>query len=127
MNNHEWPERNAMQDDYDDGLDELIELIKAIPEQTKLLDHTRYATMMTCAALLKSLLTEFGQAPNIQTKLDPFYGMGAITTELMDLSVDDTVTLSRIMASSSNVEITPLTNGNIRLSLTFNGMFHSIG
>lgn len=52
----------------------------------------------------------------------PFTSMGVICIEADEFIFDQMQVFQQIVASASNVEIFPLTNGNIRMNITFHGI-----
>ena len=52
----------------------------------------------------------------------PFTSMGVICIEADDFIFDQMQILQQIIADASNVEIFPLTKGNIRMNITFHGI-----
>ena len=52
----------------------------------------------------------------------PFTSMGVICIEADDFIFDQMQVFQQIVANASNVEIFPLTNGNIRMNITFHGI-----
>ena len=52
----------------------------------------------------------------------PFTSMGVICIEADDFIFDQTQIFQQIIAGASNVEIFPLTNGNMRMNITFHGI-----
>ena len=53
---------------------------------------------------------------------DPYISMGVIKIEAPEFTFESMPILSRILLTASNVEVYPLTNGNLRMSITFNGI-----
>lgn len=52
----------------------------------------------------------------------PFTSMGVICIEADEFIFDQMQIFKQILANASNVEIFPLTNGNIRMNITFYGI-----
>jgi len=71
--------------------------------------------------LMKRLTT--GSAMQVTyTMHDPFPSMGSITVEGDHLAFSDCKWLGRALEFASNVEVYPLSNGGVRMVLTFHGL-----
>lgn len=57
---------------------------------------------------------------------EPFKSMGSITTEGQNLSFANSEWFARACEFASNTEIYPLTNGHVRMTLTFHGLVRPI-
>lgn len=113
--------------EYDDCLDGLLGLMATLPQETvKLLDLQKYSEMLTSAARLTGLLRESGEADELTIDVDQFFRYGTIRTELDDLAVTDTGAFMEVIALADNFEIYPLTNGKLRLSITFQSVLKAI-
>lgn len=58
---------------------------------------------------------------------EPFKSMGSISVEGKNLVFTNSEWFSRAAEFASNTEIYPLTNGKVRLTLTFHGLVKTIG
>lgn len=53
---------------------------------------------------------------------EPYTSMGVISIEASEFTFESMTILSQILIAASNVEIYPLTNGNLRMNITFHGI-----
>lgn len=113
--------------DYETALDALLDYINLLPKSTvKLLDVSRYQLLMETAAVLQKLLAETIPEGSLTVDIDPDFNLGSISSELPELSITNPQTLSDILKNADNFEIYPLTNGNLRLDITFQRMLKSL-
>lgn len=113
--------------DYETTLDALLDYINQLPKSTvKLLDVSRYQLLMETAAALQKLLAETIPEGSLTVEIDPDFNLGCISSELPELSVTNPQTLSVILKNADNCEIYPLTNGNLRLDITFQRILKSV-
>lgn len=106
-------------------LDELIESIgRWIIEDEKkpgILNPVRIQQIAFSNGVLKKMLQ--GTDTHIATDLhNHFKSMGSICIEGESLIFEDCKWLGRALEFASNVEIYPLSNGNIRMTLTFHNL-----
>lgn len=57
---------------------------------------------------------------------EPFKSMGSISVEGKDLTFTNAEWFARACEFASNTEVYPLTNGNVRMTLTFHGLVRPI-
>lgn len=57
---------------------------------------------------------------------EPFKSMGSISIEGKSLTFTNAEWFARAAEFASNTEVYPLTNGNVRMTLTFHGLVRSI-
>lgn len=113
--------------DYETTLDALLDYINQLPKSTvKLLDVSRYQLLMETAAALQKLLAETIPEGSLTVEIDPDFNLGCISSELPELSVTNPQTFSVILKNADNCEIYPLTNGNLRLDITFQRILKSV-
>ena len=111
------------EDEFDTTLDALIAFINNLPEETvKMINPVRYELLMKTAANLTELLRKTMTNGEVNVALDPTLLLGSVSTELSELSLDDPLAFADIVCQADNVEIYPLTNGNLRLDITFQGV-----
>lgn len=113
--------------DYETTLDALLDYINQLPKSTvKLLEVSRYQLLMETAAALQKLLAETIPEGSLTVEIDPDFNLGCISSELPELSVTNPQTFSVILKNADNCEIYPLTNGNLRLDITFQRILKSV-
>lgn len=106
-------------------LDELIDSIGQwiLEDQKKpgILNPIRMQQMQFAYSVLKRLAEEC-EASITYAIHKPFLSMGNITIEGASLEFSDCKWLGRALEFASSVEAYPLSNGNVRLSLTFHNL-----
>jgi len=119
--------KNYFEENYENTLDALLDFMKSLPQPTlKVLNTERYALMLKTAADLKELLCQTAGSGCIDIDLVQEFNLGSISFEAPDLVVCDSGTFAEIISVCDNVEIYPLTNGNLRLNLTFQSVLKSV-
>lgn len=116
-------DENASEESIDPILDALGELLQLQEKKTAILVPKRLAEFRQAYSLLKTIAEENGALLAYHLH-DPFKSMGAICLESADLEFSQTDVLIRVMNLADNMEVYPLTNGNIRMSFTFHGLTH---
>ena len=103
-------------------------IAEALPtEAIKIIDSKRYETMLLAAMELETLLAETQKSGEIQVDVDDMFNLGYISTIIPDLHVLDIQRFISVISKADNFEIYPLTNGKIRLDITFQAMLKTIG
>ena len=119
--------KNYFEENYENTLDALLDFMKSLPQPTlKVLNTERYALILKTAADLKELLCQTAESGCIDIDLVQEFNLGSISFEAPDLVVYDSETFAKIISVCDNVEIYPLTNGNLRLNLTFQSVLKSV-
>ena len=118
---------NFNENEFETTLDALVEYINLLPKATvKMLDFTRYNTLMRTAAQLTKLLQASTPAGQIDIELNETFNLGSISVELDSLTVENPLAFADLICKADNFEIYPLTNGKIRLDITFQGILKSL-
>ena len=78
------------------------------------------------AAEVTDLLRKTVSAGELDIDVDPTFNLGSITVELDSLSVDEPLAFADVIYKADNFEIYPLTNGKIRLDVTFQSVLKTI-
>lgn len=119
-------------DHYAENQNELDELIDCIgqwiledEQQPSTLQPLRLQMMNFTYSVLKRIATENGMTVSYELH-KPFQSMGSICLEGEDLVFLHCKQLSRAISFADNVDIFPLTNGRIRLVMTFHGLTKKI-
>lgn len=106
--------------DYETALDALLDYLRWLPKPTvQLLNIQRYRKMMEAAARLQKLVAETTPEGSMDIEIDQNFSLGSISIELPELSVLHPRAFSQVILEADNFEIYPLTNGNVRLDITF--------
>ena len=122
-----------MKHDFDEqeldmALEGLFEFIRQQNDnQVKMINPTRYRLMLQTAAQLTTLLKKTTSEGELNITVNPTFNLGAITVELDDLTVDDPLAFADLIHRADNFEIYPLTNGKIKLDITFQSVLKTIG
>lgn len=110
---------------YESALDALLDYIQRLPKPTvKLLNFQRYQHMMEATAILQKLVAETIPEDCLKIEIEQEYNLGFISIELPELSVLHPMVFVQSIRKADNFEIYPLTNGNIRLDITFQRIFN---
>lgn len=119
--------RNYEENNFDTVLEGLMGFMKSLPKsQVKMLNPSRYKLMLRTAAQLTDLLRKTVSEGELEIDVDPTFNLGSITVELDSLSVDEPLAFADVIYKADNFEIYPLTNGKIRLDVTFQSVLKTI-
>lgn len=119
--------QNYEENNFDTVLEGLMGFMKSLPKsQVKMLNPSRYKLMLRTAAQLTDLLRKTVSDGELEIDVDPTFNLGSITVELDSLSVDEPLTFADVIYKADNFEIYPLTNGKIRLDVTFQSVLKTI-
>lgn len=78
------------------------------------------------AAQLTDLLRKTVSDGALEIDVDTTFNQGSITVELDSLSVDEPLAFADVIYKADNFGIYPLTNGKIRLDVTFQSVLKTI-
>lgn len=113
--------------ELDELLDGLVEIIESLPEPTvRIINPHRFREMLHAMQNLRILLASNHMEGDVQYRIDEQFLLGAISVELSDLSVTTVPLLMVTIADADAVELYPLTNGQIRLDITFQGVLSAV-
>ena len=119
--------QNYEENNFDTVLEGLMGFMKSLPKsQVKMLNPSRYKLMLRTAAQLTDLLRKTVSEGELEIDVDPTFNLGSITVELDSLSVDEPLAFADVIYKADNFEIYPLTNGKIRLDVTFQSVLKTI-
>lgn len=120
-------QQNFYEQEFDSTLDALLELFKCLPESTvKIINPYRYQLMMQTTAKLTSLLRKTMSEGEVNIEINDIFNLGSISVELDILTVSEPLDFADIICKADNFEIYPLTNGNIRLDIAFQGVLKTL-
>lgn len=105
-------------------VDALIEYLKSLPcHSTYILNTLRVQEVQFAYAVIAKLLKDIGSDARIECKQHEFNAnVAVIRVECDALEFATTKNFSRATELATNLEIYPLTNGYIRMTLTFHGL-----
>lgn len=119
--------QNYAENNFETVLEGLMGFMKSLPKsQVKMLNPSRYKLMLRTAAQLTDLLRKTVSEGELEIDVDPTFNLGSITVELDSLSVDEPLAFADVIYKADNFEIYPLTNGKIRLDVTFQSVLRTI-
>lgn len=114
------------QDSYS-TFDALVDYFKNLPHAPiKMIIPERYTSILKSASLLIDLLKETSSEGEINVELDPMFYSASISTILDDFTVEDPILFTDIIKEANNFEIYSLTNGKIKLAITFQSVFRAV-
>ena len=118
---------NYEENNFDTVLEGLIDFMESIPKsRVKILNLGRYKLMLKTAAQLTDLLRKTVSDGEMEINVDPAFNLGTITVDLDSLSVVDPGVFADVIRKADNFEFYPLTNGKIRLDVTFRSVLKTI-
>ena len=118
---------NYDKNDFDTTLDGLMEFLDSLPKaKLKILNPSKYILMLQTAVQLTNLLQETTRDIKLNLKLNHLFNLGAITVELNTLTIDNPRKFTEIISAADNIEVYPLTNGRIKLDLTFQSVLKTV-
>lgn len=107
--------------------DKLVEYLNSFAKtKEKKLNTDRYQQMALSAAQLHEILRVSNEGNKIEVDTIDDFNIGSVSVELSELTVTNPTLFCKIISACDNFEIYPLTNGKIRLGLTFRQMFNSM-
>ena len=119
--------QNYEENNFETVLEGLMGFMRSMPKsQVKMLNPSRYKLMLRTAAQLTDLLRKTVSDGEIEINVDTTFNLGSITVELDSLSVDEPLAFADVIYKADNFEIYPLTNGKIRLDVTFQSVLKTI-
>lgn len=119
--------QNYEENNFETVLEGLMGFMKSMPRsQVKMLNPSRYKLMLRTAAQLTDLLRKTVSDGELEIEVDPTFNLGSITVELDLLSIDEPLAFADVIYKADNFEIYPLTNGKIRLDVTFQSVLKTI-
>ena len=119
--------QNYEENNFETVLEGLMGFMRSMPKsQVKMLNPSRYKLMLRTSAQLTDLLRKTVSDGELEINVDTTFNLGSITVELDSLSVDEPLAFADIIYKADNFEIYPLTNGKIRLDVTFQSVLKTI-
>ena len=116
-----------MNSNYENSFDALIDYLKSLPQATvKMIDLGNYSKLVRSAVALQTLLQKQSDEGEITLEILDEFNMGSVTVELPELQIYNSADFIKVISECDNFEVYPLTNGNMRLSVTFHGVLRSV-
>ena len=115
------------ENEYETTFDALVDYIKCLPKATvKMINPSRYKLLMRTAAQLTDLLRKTQPEGEIDIEINDLLNLGSISTELDLLTIEDPLAFADVIYTADNFEVYPLTNGKIRLDITFHSILKNL-
>lgn len=106
-----------------EGIDELAEAVAEEDRLPAVLNPVRVRDMRKAELILQKIADDNSAKTKIQSRYnEPFKSMGSIELETKSLRVTDIESFRRASLLADNVDIYPLTDGNVRISFGFHGI-----
>lgn len=94
--------------------------------RVKILNMQKYNTMVKSAMLLKNTIAETKDEFEVTVDVIETFNTGTVSAELDEMTLFHPQRFASIISLADNVEIFPLINGKIKLSLTYQGVLKTI-
>lgn len=107
-------------DEIEETIRELAMMIEAQESEPQVLNLPRMLQMVQAYKQLQIIACDDWKITTVVHK--PVTSMGVICIEAEDLIFDRMTEINKVLASADNMEIYPLTNGNIRMTIAFHGI-----
>ena len=119
--------RNENYNEFESTLEGLMNFIEELPQATlKVLNLERYRMMMETAAKLTAVLQENNPEGELTIDVNEKFNLGYISAEIDCLTITSPVLFAELISKSDNFEVYPLTNGKVRLDITFQRILKSV-
>lgn len=116
----------AHEEDYV-GVDILAKWIKEVPKPTiTVIVIENYKRMQHAFYHIRKAFDEAGYMLQPQVSIDALFHTGSISVEAEDISEVNIPAFNTALADADVFDIYPLTNGKLRLELTFHGILQGI-
>ncbi|MDO4562606.1 MAG: hypothetical protein Q4C12_02095 [Clostridia bacterium] len=112
---------------FENLFDVLVEFFNTLPkDRVKIINFKRYQQMLKTAAMLKECLSKTMCEGEITIDVTEQFNLGSVSTTLDSLTIDNPSEFINIVSQADNFEIYPLTNGKIRIDITFQSVLKTI-
>lgn len=112
--------QNYEENNFETVREGLMGFMKSMPKsEVKMLNLSRYKLMLRTAVQLTDLFRKTVPDGELEINVNPTFNQGSITIELDSLSVEKPLAFADVIYKADTFEIYPLTNGKIRLDITF--------
>ena len=107
-------------EEIEETIRELAMMIDAQESEPQVLNLPRMLQMVQAYKQLQCIACDDWKITTVVHK--PVTSMGVICIEAEDLIFDRMTEINKVLANADNMEIYPLTNGNIRMTIAFHGI-----
>ena len=115
------------ENEFETTFDALVDYIRHLPKATvKMINPSRYKLLMRTASQLTDILRKTTPEGELNIEIDDMFNIGSISVELDSLTVENPLAFADAIYKADNFEIYPLTNGRIRLDITFHGVLKNL-
>jgi len=111
-------------EELEETIRELAMMIEEQESEPQVLNLPRMLQMVQAYKQLQSIACNDWKITTVVHK--PVTSMGVICIEAEDLIFDRMTEINKVLASADNMEIYPLTNGNIRMTIAFHGITKAV-
>lgn len=112
---------------FEDELERVLNLMNNLPDSTiKVLNPTKYQSMLRTAFLLKDILSETQTSIDIMVDIENRFNAGVVSVEVDELTILSPIKFASLLNSVNNMDVYPLVNGKIRLSFAFHNILKTI-
>lgn len=120
-------EKNFKENEFETTMDALMAYLKCLPKATvKMINPARYRLLMRTASQLTDILRKTEPEGELNIEIDDVLNLGSISVELDSLTVEEPLAFADMIYKADNFEVYPLTNGKIRLDITFHGVLKNL-
>ncbi len=118
---------NQTDNDEEEYVDAIAEWIREVPKPTiTIIAFENFKRMLHSFCHIRKAFEEAGYRICPQVEIDPLFHLGSISIEAADISELNISNFSIALSDADVFEIYPLTNGKLRLELTFHGILKGI-
>lgn len=119
----------SSEEEIEEMLDGIVnsvgEMIAVDEAKTSVLVPEKLQKMQFVHGVIK-YLTKGTNAKVTYTLHSPFKSMGSIFVEAEEIKFSDVKWFARIMRFADNIDIYPLTNGKVKMAITFHGLVRPV-
>ena len=120
-------EKHFKENEFETVMDALMEYLNCLPKSTvKTINLPRYRLLMKTASQLTDILRKTEPEGELNIELDDLLNIGSISVVLDLLTVEQPLAFADMICKADNFEVYPLTNGKIRIDITFQGVLKSL-
>jgi|GEM_PF-4375839 len=116
-----------MNNSNENSIDELMAIVDGLQKSTlKIVDINNYSKLIKAANALKNFLHQSATNAEVTVQIDTTFNLGSISAEVSELIIQNASSFYDAVSECDNFDIYALTNGNIRIDITFQSVLRSI-
>lgn len=116
---NEFEHDYTLPDEKDPLIEWLLEGIRKRAPKIQTIDRMRFADILFCRDALVKLLQHAGENSEIELKYHPLLSAASLSVEILTMDVYKKDLFFEAVRFADTFSFEPLTNGNIRFSMTF--------